>query len=152
MFCNRCGRKHGLGVWQCDTCGAVLASPDPPTSASPLGSTEASVSTSPTAQPGESTGRVCLLVLTGERRGTKYVLVNGVHEVGRSQTSDLVLNDVTVSRRHAEIVVDGSSPSVRDLGSLNGTWLNGQRVDDARLTHGDTLHVGRIRLVVVEAS
>ena len=67
--------------------------------------------------------------------------------VGRHGEADILLDDVTVSRRHAEVERIGERYVARDVGSLNGTWLNGQRVDTAELTDGDELQIGRFKLV-----
>ena len=62
--------------------------------------------------------------------------------VYRGSLSDLFLDDITVSRRHAEIIREGDAYRVRDAGSLNGTYVNRERVEEAPLTHGDVLQVG----------
>ena len=70
--------------------------------------------------------------------------------VGRHPDSDIVLDDITVSRRHVEIrLVDGVH-RVKDMGSLNGTYVNQRRVDDGELSQGDELQVGKFRLVFLE--
>ncbi|MFM9122545.1 MAG: FHA domain-containing protein, partial [Actinomycetota bacterium] len=61
--------------------------------------------------------------------------------------SDILLDDITVSRRHAEIVKTGGSLVIRDLGSLNGSYVNQNRVDEFRITHGDEIQVGKYRMV-----
>jgi pSer/pThr/pTyr-binding forkhead associated (FHA) protein len=67
--------------------------------------------------------------------------------VGRHPQSDIFLNDITVSRRHAELRREGGSYSVADLGSLNGTYVNRERVDTSPLVSGDELQVGKFRLL-----
>ncbi|HEV2784519.1 MAG TPA: FHA domain-containing protein [Actinophytocola sp.] len=67
--------------------------------------------------------------------------------VGRHPDCDIVLADLTISRRHAELRRTGTGFTVTDLGSLNGTYLNGNPVDSARLTDGDHLGIGKYRLV-----
>jgi len=68
---------------------------------------------------------------------------------GRHPESDIFLDDVTVSRRHAEILRSGNDYTVRDVGSLNGTYLNRERVEDAPLRDGDELQIGSFKLVFV---
>jgi pSer/pThr/pTyr-binding forkhead associated (FHA) protein len=68
---------------------------------------------------------------------------------GRHPESDIFLDDVTVSRRHAEIVRDGSDYTVRDVGSLNGTYLNRERIEEALLRDGDEVQIGKFKLVFV---
>ena len=66
---------------------------------------------------------------------------------GRHPDSDIFLDDITVSRRHAEIVRDGDDYVVRDAGSLNGTYVNRERIENtAALVHGDVLQVGKYKL------
>jgi hypothetical protein len=67
--------------------------------------------------------------------------------VGRSHECDVVVGEETVSRFHAELLHgDGNEWTVRDLGSLNGTWLNGARVREARVCRGDVLCLGALRM------
>jgi len=75
-----------------------------------------------------------------------------VTTVGRHPESDIVLDDITVSRRHSEVrLVDGRYV-VSDAGSLNGTYLNQQRIDSAVLSQGDELQVGKFRLVFLQSA
>ncbi|TLM87290.1 MAG: FHA domain-containing protein, partial [Actinobacteria bacterium] len=69
--------------------------------------------------------------------------------VGRDPESDIFLNDMTVSRSHAEFEVVGDEVTVRDLGSLNGTYVNGVCVDAAPLSHGDLVQIGTFQMVFV---
>ena len=62
-------------------------------------------------------------------------------------TCEISLDDITVSRWHAEIVRDGDDYVVRDCGSLNGTYVNSERIDEAALHQGDELQVGKFRMV-----
>lgn len=94
-------------------------------------------------QPGEA----CLIVRRGPAAGTKFGLEKDLVTVGRHPQSDIFLNDITVSRRHAELRRDGPSFAVSDLGSLNGTYVNRERVDSSPLASGDELQVGKFRLL-----
>src|SRR5476649_864344 len=76
----------------------------------------------------EGTG--ILVVKRGPDTGSRYPLEEPVTRVGRHPESDIFLDDITVSRRHAEFLRDGSVYRVRDVGSLNGTYLNRERVDE----------------------
>src|SRR2546428_4850619 len=64
--------------------------------------------------------------------------------VGRAPTSDIPVFDPTISRRHAELVTDDRSVQVRDLGSSNGTFLNGSRIENGTVTVGDTVTFGKV--------
>ena len=98
-------------------------------------------------------GDALLVVRKGPNEGSKYVLDAEVTRAGRHPDSDIFLDDITVSRRHVEIVRGADGFAVRDVGSLNGTYLNRERIDDtARLTNGDELQVGKFKLVFVAGS
>ena len=68
---------------------------------------------------------------------------------GRHPDSDIFLDDVTVSRRHAEFRREGSGYTVHDVGSLNGTYVNRERVEAATLSNGDEVQIGKFRLVFI---
>jgi pSer/pThr/pTyr-binding forkhead associated (FHA) protein len=70
--------------------------------------------------------------------------------IGRSPECDVFLDDVTVSRQHAELVNENDSFSIRDLGSLNGTYVNRTRIESAKLEHGDELQIGKYRLTFLQ--
>jgi pSer/pThr/pTyr-binding forkhead associated (FHA) protein len=93
----------------------------------------------------ESTAMV--VVKRGPNAGSKFVLDADVTQAGRHPDSDIFLDDITVSRRHAEIVRGPSGYTVRDAGSLNGTYLNRERIEQAPLANGDELQIGKFRLV-----
>lgn len=92
--------------------------------------------------------RVALVIVThGPNAGARFLLDLDVITVGRSFESDIFLDDVTVSRAHAEFRRSGDSFTIVDLGSLNGTYVNGERVNEARLRGGDAIQVGRFHMV-----
>ena len=93
-----------------------------------------------------------LVVKHGPNAGTRFVLDADVTGVGRHPESDIFLDDITVSRRHAEFVRDEHGYSVRDVGSLNGTYLNHERIDAAHLNSGDEVQIGKFKLVFLAAS
>jgi pSer/pThr/pTyr-binding forkhead associated (FHA) protein len=92
-------------------------------------------------------GEACLVVRRGPDAGTKFTLDKPVVTVGRHPQSDIFLNDITVSRRHAELRSESGKYTVADLGSLNGTYVNRERVDTSSLVSGDELQVGKFRLL-----
>ncbi|GAA4354463.1 FHA domain-containing protein [Angustibacter luteus] len=94
-------------------------------------------------------GTALLRVDRGPNAGSRFLLDGDSTTVGRHPSSDIFLDDVTVSRRHAEFVREGTVFSVRDVGSLNGTYVNGQRIDSSPLATGDEVQVGKFRLVVM---
>jgi hypothetical protein len=92
------------------------------------------------------TGAALLLVRSGPTAGARYLLDTDVTTVGRHPEADIFFDDVTVSRRHAEITRTGSSFELVDQRSLNGTYVNGERVDRAVLNNGAEVRVGKFRL------
>ncbi|WP_322409332.1 FHA domain-containing protein [Microbacterium invictum] len=91
-------------------------------------------------------GAALLLVRSGPTAGARYLLDTDVTTVGRHPEADIFFDDVTVSRRHAEITRQGTAFELVDQRSLNGTYVNGERVDRAVLTNGSELRVGKFRL------
>ncbi|HEY3503333.1 MAG TPA: FHA domain-containing protein [Actinocatenispora sp.] len=90
-----------------------------------------------------------LLVRDGAQAGARFLLDRDVTTAGRHPDGDIFLDDVTVSRRHAEFHRDGTTFLVKDLGSLNGTHLNGERVQSGVLANGDEIRIGKFRLVFI---
>jgi pSer/pThr/pTyr-binding forkhead associated (FHA) protein len=92
-------------------------------------------------------GSGLLVVKRGPNAGSQFRLDSAVSTIGRHPASDIYLDDITVSRRHAEIRRENGVFQVVDLGSLNSTYLNREAVDSAVLTDGDEIQVGNFRLV-----
>lgn len=87
-----------------------------------------------------------LIVRRGPNVGARFLLDKDVTVSGRHPEADIFLDDVTVSRRHAEFVRHGSSFEVRDMGSLNGTYVDGVLIDQALLHEGAEVQVGKFRM------
>ena len=96
---------------------------------------------------GLAPGSAVLVVKRGPNAGLRFPLHQPVITAGRHPRSDIYLDDITVSRRHAEIRCDNGEFHLVDTASLNGTYLNHQPVDTATLTHGDEIQIGNYRLV-----
>ena len=94
-------------------------------------------------------GMALLVVRRGPNAGARFLLDRDVTTSGRHPDSDIFLDDITVSRRHVEIRRDGPRLTVSDVGSLNGTYLNRERIEQGDLVDGDTLQVGKFKLVYV---
>lgn len=92
-------------------------------------------------------GTALLIVLRGPNTGARFLLDDEEVSVGRHTSSDIFLDDVTVSRRHAVFARTGDGYEVRDTGSLNGTYVNRERIDTAPLEQGDEVQIGKFRLV-----
>ncbi len=92
-------------------------------------------------------GHALLVVQKGPGSGSRFLLDADVVTAGRHPDSEIFLDDVTVSRRHAEFHRTGASFSVSDAGSLNGTYVNRDRIDRVQLSDGDEVQIGKYRLV-----
>lgn len=92
-------------------------------------------------------GSALLVVKRGPNAGSRFLLDQAVTTAGRHPESDIFLDDVTVSRRHAEFRKNGDSYEVVDVGSLNGTYVNREPKNSAVLANGDEVQVGKFRLV-----
>jgi two-component system, NtrC family, sensor kinase len=88
-----------------------------------------------------------LFVIQGRDQGTRFQLEESVHSIGRTHTHSIRLHDTEVSRNHAELVRRGDAYMVRDLGSSNGTFVNGRLVNERDLLSGDQVQVGRSTLL-----
>ena len=97
----------------------------------------------------EGSFKYALVVEGGPQTGLTYVLGDGETSAGRGPESDIFLADVTVSRHHAVFNVDTEGLTVTDLGSTNGTYVNGRRHETAALAPGDEVMLGKFHLVVV---
>ena len=168
MFCTQCGQQNPDDSRFCARCGAAVASPAASSgSSSGPGSSAASDTTSTISlsaiegalSSGEGTapdpvldetpaaGTALLVVKRGPNAGSRFLLDADVTTAGRHPESDIFLDDVTVSRRHAEFVREGSGFVVRDVGSLNGTYLDRERIEQVGLAGGDEVQIGKYRLV-----
>lgn len=92
-------------------------------------------------------GTALLVVLRGPNTGARFLLDSDEVSTGRHPDSDIFLDDVTVSRKHATFRREGDVFLVRDVGSLNGTYVNRERIDEASLKTGDEVQIGKFRLV-----
>ena len=149
MFCNQCGHRNPAGSNFCSSCGAALIQGDDTTitflpieSAGEVIDDDLSV---PLEAPSGSRG--VLVVMRGPNAGSRFMLDTAVTQAGRHPDSDIFLDDITVSRRHAKIIYDGSGYKVVDVGSLNGTYVNRERIDEAVLKSGDEVQIGKFKLV-----
>ena len=158
MFCTQCGHQNPDDSHFCARCGTALQHTEHPAeltstiSLTPLEPGDEGPATgADQAQDGGLDGLLAgsslLVVKRGPNAGSRFLLDADLTTAGRHPESDIFLDDVTVSRRHAEIVRDGSTFLVRDVGSLNGTYLNRERIESATLTGGDEVQIGKYRLV-----
>ncbi len=150
MYCNQCGHRNPPGATFCSSCGAVL---EP-------GGEETTVTFAPveavgevgddelTVTLGEFPATMAMVVVKrGPNAGSKFMLDADVTRAGRHPDSDIFLDDITVSRRHAEIKRADGAFGLHDVGSLNGTYVNRERVENAPLSSGDEIQIGKFKLV-----
>ncbi len=159
-YCSQCGSQNADNAKFCSQCGSPLtasseATPADTTATITFGGQAAAdaderASLAPAdaaavdALPG---GSALLVVQRGPGAGSRYLLDTDLSTVGRHPESDIFLDDITVSRRHVEFRRQDGSFRVHDVGSLNGTYVNGDRVDDAELQNGDEVRIGKFRLI-----
>ncbi len=148
--CEGCGHSNAAGSRFCSSCGRSLNSAQEASTESleTLGkNSEGSDFQTP------STG-AALIVASGHQAGTRYAITSELMTVGRHPESDIFLDDITVSRRHVELSANNVGYVIRDVGSLNGTYLNGERLEDseALLTNGDELQIGKFKLLYLVSS
>jgi pSer/pThr/pTyr-binding forkhead associated (FHA) protein len=156
MACPQCGHPTQQEDHFCGACGAPLGVGDgidstsislPVTGPGTGSGSIASVGSG--RQLGLPGGQALLVVHRGPGEGAEYPLDAraGVVRVGRSSEAEVFLDDVTVSRHHAELRHGAEGWSIRDVGSLNGTYVNRVRVEDQRLSGGDEVQIGKFRFV-----
>lgn len=109
--------------------------------------TEQPGSEAPVGVEGLPAGAALLVVKRGPNAGSRFLLDQPTTSAGRHPDSDIFLDDVTVSRRHAEFRQDDDTFQVVDVGSLNGTYVNREPVDSSELQNGDEVQIGKFRLV-----
>ncbi len=163
-YCSQCGSENSDNARFCSQCGTPLApptepalepTPDDATATITFGApakSEADDRTSLNAADAAAVdalpaGSALLVVQRGPGAGSRYLLDTELSTVGRHPESDIFLDDITVSRRHVEFRREDENFRVHDVGSLNGTYLNGDRVDDAELQNGDEVRIGKFRLI-----
>ncbi len=91
-----------------------------------------------------------LVVDRGPQAGLTWLLEAGTTTIGRGPDQDIFLDDVTVSRRHAELTIDvGTTPQIKDAGSTNGIYIKGERLDESPVQPGDEVIIGKYHLILV---
>jgi len=156
VFCTKCGHQNNDDSRFCARCGAELIGGSNDSSSEQT----STISLVPiegdhvedendlgSPQDSLSAGTALLVVKRGPNAGSRFLLDKDVTTAGRHPESDIFLDDVTVSRRHAEFRRTGPGFEVRDVGSLNGTYLNRERIENTMLAGGDEVQIGKFRLV-----
>ena len=172
-YCRNCGHDNPEGSNFCGQCGSALR---PDSADSPISqSSPSSPASAPRVSSGDTTktipavvveadveglsaedeaavnalprGSALLIVQRGPNAGSRFLLNTDQVSAGRHQDSDIFLDDISVSRRHATFTRTPDGTVLTDRGSLNGTYVNKDLVDSTLLRHGDEVQIGKFRLI-----
>jgi pSer/pThr/pTyr-binding forkhead associated (FHA) protein len=166
-FCTACGKQNPDDARFCSQCGTRLVTPEAAAAApqEPSGESTATITFGAAAEKADTSsdrqlspvdaaavdalpaGHALLVVQRGPGAGSRFLLDTDQVNAGRHPDSEIFLDDVTVSRRHAEFHRAGDDFTVSDVGSLNGTYVNRDRIDRVQLKDGDEVQIGKYRLV-----
>ena len=147
IYCQECGFQNPEAANYCARCGALLVKDE--------GGGESTQTFTPEEgddTPGDMyedlgiTGPALVVRSGGGRAGESFEAIGERALIGRSPECDVFLDDVTVSRRHAELVREANTFVIRDLGSLNGTFVNRRRIESSVLEDDDEVQVGKYRM------
>ena len=154
QHCPECGFLNDEAANFCQKCGAALIHQDAPAGADPV------TATYRIGETGElipvelddvvAAGSALVIRSGGGRVGESFPLTRERMTVGRRPDADVFLDDVTVSRDHALLILRGHDYYLDDCGSLNGTYVNRTRIDSHRLSDGDELQIGKYKLTYLE--
>ncbi len=150
MNCKLCGNLNTPDAKFCSRCGAALEAALEEDTTLGLTPTEIEDETGeevylPLDELEE--GQALLVVKRGPNAGSKFLIDKDVTTAGRHPESDIFLDDITVSRRHVEFRRKDGRFEVHDMGSLNGCYVNRDRVESTQLANGDELQIGKFKLV-----
>jgi hypothetical protein len=150
VYCPQCGFQNPEASNYCSRCGALL------TAAEPGSETTMSFEIDDEGDEGDLraalgiTGPALVVRSGGGMAGQSFQPPEGTTLIGRSPDCEVFLDDVTVSRRHAELRREGDTFTIRDLGSLNGTYVNRKRIESAVLEDDDEVQIGKYRLTFLQ--
>ncbi|MBA3266574.1 MAG: FHA domain-containing protein [Nocardioidaceae bacterium] len=163
-FCTECGHHNPDGARFCAQCGHRLVATEQTnvesTSTIRFGAPDrAELEAESQLSPAEEAavealpaGSALLVVQRGPSAGSRFLLDTDEVSAGRHPDSEIFLDDVTVSRRHAVFRRTADGYVVADVGSLNGTYVNRDRIDEVLLSGGDEVQIGKYRLVYFDSS
>ena len=142
VYCPECGFQNPEAANYCARCGAYLRRDE-------QGETTLSLDVGELGEEGVAPGEpgpALVVRAGGGRAGESFATAGPRTLIGRSPDCDVFLDDVTVSRRHAEITHEKDSYVIRDLGSLNGTFVNRHRIETSVLSDDDEVQIGKYRM------
>lgn len=162
-FCTACGNQNPDEARFCSQCGTKLVTASPAVSEATATITIAPPTVSESSDRALNAvdaaavdalppGHALLVVQRGPGAGSRFLLDTDLVTAGRHPESEIFLDDVTVSRRHADFRRSGGTFTVSDVGSLNGTYVNRDRIDEVTLKDGDEVQIGKYRLVFFSGS
>jgi pSer/pThr/pTyr-binding forkhead associated (FHA) protein len=146
VYCAECGFQNPESSNYCARCGARLEKKEPGEQTETFSPDEIGEDPAAALQDLAGTGPALVVRSGGGRAGESFFPGDDRTLIGRSPECAIFLDDVTVSRRHAELVRDGDTFTITDLGSLNGTFVNRKRIETARLEDDDEVQIGKYRL------
>ena len=151
LHCTECGFVNAESANYCQRCGALLprddGTGDPITATYNVGEEGELL---PVEHAPSETGPALVIYAGGGRAGESFPVTGERTTIGRRETSDIFLDDVTVSRDHAILSLRGGEWFMDDGGSLNGTYVNRERINSVRVTHGDEVQIGKYRMTFFE--
>jgi hypothetical protein len=151
VHCPECGFINAEGANYCQKCGAFLGEPEEgkkPGDTTEVDQVDAAGDLKAVdLEEVTHEGATIVIRSGGGRSGEAFNVTGERMTIGRSPEAEIFLDDVTVSRRHAEFRRSGVGYTVSDVGSLNGTYVNRDRIDSVELNDGDEVQIGKYRLV-----
>jgi hypothetical protein len=150
VYCPECGYSNPESARFCAKCGAALVVPEEGEATETFTAPELPESLDPLEDLGVH-GAALIVRSGGGRSGETFALETTPTTIGRSPECAVFLDDVTVSRKHAVVTRDGDRWRLEDQGSLNGTFVNRERVESAELSDGDELQIGKYRLTFLQS-
>jgi hypothetical protein len=148
VYCPECGFQNLESANFCSRCGAALVTEEPADDSTMTFSAEELEEEGGAGVEELGVEGPTLVVRSGGgRAGEQFPLERTQTTIGRTPDCDIFLDDVTVSRRHAIVTKGAARFTLQDLGSLNGTFLNRHRIEQAELESGDEVQIGKYRLI-----
>ena len=146
VYCAECGFQNPEASNFCARCGARLSKGESGEQTMTFTPEELAEDPAAALQDVGEKGPALVVRSGGGRAGESFFPSGERTLIGRSPECDVFLDDVTVSRRHAELVREGETFTISDLGSLNGTFVNRKRIESAALEDDDEVQIGKYRL------
>jgi hypothetical protein len=146
VYCTECGFQNPEASNFCARCGAPLGKGESGEQTMTLGPDDLADEAGAALQDLAGKGPALVVRSGGGRAGESFFPDGERTLIGRSPECDVFLDDVTVSRKHAELVRDGETFTITDLGSLNGTFVNRKRIESTELEDDDEVQIGKYRL------